>query len=310
LKYFVQAPTRISLFGGGTDVGEYAEKYGGICVNMAINIRQKYYFDINSEGYDDDMLFDYNLVGDGKLEEAFFKEFDYRPKELLQEFDNSIHSGLGSSASASVCLVYALSKLTGIELTKYEIAEKAWDIEVNKVGLFGGKQDQYCAVFGGMNLMKFGKEVKVLPFQRKAAERLAKHILLFDTGIKREDSKIQENLKEITSEQKQVLDIMKNLANDAYHRIYKGGIEGLGRLLDNSWRYKKQSNKVTTPEIDMIYNKAKDLGAYGGKLCGSGGGGYMIFIVPKEKQEYFKNNVGLRWVDFEIDWQGVNGRFL
>jgi len=303
MKYFVQAPVRLSLFGGGSDVGQYAKKYGGVCINMAINIRQEFTFDTDSVG----LRVPPNA--DPKFYQAFLDGFGVKAR-IEQNFNGFIHGGLGTSASAAVCMVYALSKLTGKELTKQEVAEKAWDIEVNKIGLFGGRQDQYCATFGGMNLMEFGKEVKVMGFENKISGRLANDILLFDTGIKRKDSKLQENLKKTTLSQKLALDVMVGLARDACDSIYKGDTRSLGVCLDQTWRYKKQSNNVTTPEIDSIYRKAKILGAYGGKLCGSGGGGYMLFIVPKQKQKYFKDNIGLKWVDFEIDRQGVNGRFL
>src|SRR3990167_977337 len=305
MKYLCEAPVRISLFGSGSDVGEYASKYGGVCINMAINIRQRFIL-----GDDEKVDFGYLENTNPKFYEAFFKEI-YRPNYFLQEFDGFIHSGLGTSASAAVCLVAGLSKLKGEKLIRYEIAEKAWDIEVNKLNLFGGKQDQFCATFGGFNLMKFNDRVEIQSIHREVEEKVTENLLLFDTRIRRKNPKLQENLKTISSGQKQALDIIKNLANDAYHRIYKGDIKGLGKLLDDTWRYKKQSNNVTTPEIDTIYYKARDLGAYGGKLCGSGGGGYMVFIVPMEKQEYFKNQIGLEWVDHGgIDWNGATTRFI
>lgn len=245
-----------------------------------------------------------------KFYEAFFKHMDYKPIYMCQTFDNSIHSGLGTSASLGVALVSTLSRIKGENLSRYQIAETAWDIEVNKVGLFGGRQDQFASAFGGFNLMKFEGVVEVQRFPRGIADEFAKDIILFNTGIQRKNPKLQEGLREITPEQKSALDVIKNLANDAYHRIYKGDTKGLGRILDDTWRYKKLSNNVTTPEIDEIYEKAIKAGAYGGKLCGSGQGGYMIFIAEKEKHEDIKKALGLKWVDFSIDWNGVMTRFI
>ena len=307
MRLLVQAPVRIGLFGGGTDISSYSDFYGGICINMAINIRQEFTFYTEGAG----------LVIPPNASTSFYKSFlkEFELDLLIeQNFDGFIHGGLGSSASAAVCLVSGLSKLKGQELTRYEIAEKAWDIEVNKIGLFGGKQDQYCATFGGFNLMKFGNKVELQSIHRGVAENVADHLLLFDTGIRRTEPKLQENLRTINEEQKQALDMIKQIANDAYHRIYRGNIKGLGELLDTTWQFKKKSNKVTNPQIDGIYNKAIGLGAYGGKLNGSGGGGAMTFIAPQDKHKEIiakMQKIGCRWIDFGgIDWTGVVTRFL
>lgn len=308
MKVLSIAPTRLSLFGGGSDVNPYASIYGGLCINMAINLRQQFILD--DEGYE--LVPSLKIIKGGNPDfyMKFFEEMEFYPN-LVQKADMAIESGLGTSASAAVALISAISKFKGLKMTKDEIAEKAWDIEVNKIGLFGGKQDQYCAAFGGFNLMKFGKEVKIQGFPRRVAEKVSDHLLLFDTGIRRKDPKLQENLKEINEEQKQALDKIKQIANDAYHRIYKGDIKGLGKLLDDTWNYKKKSNKVTTPEIDKHYEIAKKIGAYGGKICGSGGGGCMVFIAPKDKHNDLIEGLDMKYVDHGgICWCGVTVREL
>lgn len=311
-RLIVNAPLRISLFGGGTDVGEYAQKYGGVCINMAVNMEQKLslWFNNRDSASREQDISDIPKDADINFYRAFFDEFDIYP-DLNQEFGDFIRSGLGSSASCAVCLVKGLSMLKGQNLSCLEIAKKAWEIEVNKLDLFGGKQDQCASSFGGFNLMRFeGDNVEVRSIDRKVAESVAKYVLLFDTGLRREKTTIQEGLRVITEEQRQALDVIKQLANDAYHRIYRGDIEGLGELLSESWRQKKKSNSVSLPKIDEIYDKAIDLGAYGGKLLGSGGGGMMIFIVPSDRQEEFKNHLGLKWIDYGgINWNGVVARY-
>src|SRR4030042_4135023 len=148
MKIIAQAPCIVSLFGGGTDVDPYASKYGGLVFNIAINIRQKII-----------------LGGKSKLlpqdNEEFFKVFQPKMKRIEHMFDGEIESGLGSSASLAVALVGAGLKWNGIEMSKEWIAEKAGDIEENKLGLYGGRQDQLCAAYGGVNLMEFGKKVIV-----------------------------------------------------------------------------------------------------------------------------------------------------
>lgn len=297
MKITTQAPLRISLFGGGTDVGEYAKKYGGACINMAINIHQK--FTISDEGKD-------KLIKDDSVD--FIRAFVGKGLSVQHELNGFIHGGLGSSASAAVALISGTLRLNGKKIDKRSIAEMAWKIEVNNLKLFGGKQDQYCASFGGFNLMRFGRGVAVEPL---SAGDITDYILLFDTGFRRKKREIQEGLEEITMLQKLSLDgmyestlIAENLIN---HRMYRE----LGRLMDENWEYKKASNTVSTPEIDKIYSRAKKLGAWGGKLCGSGGGGYMIFMLRPDEQGEFIKNIGIKNVDYGgIDYTGVFSKII
>lgn len=230
---------------------------------------------------------------------------------LKAKFDGEITGGIGSSASAAVALLGALHKLTGKEINPKEIAEEAWDIEVNNCGLFGGKQDQYAAAFGGVNVFEFGKEVKVNSLMPSFIEPIKDSILLFHTGSNRKSSNIQEGLKKLSKAQIFHLDQIKNLTIEAIKVIGSGDIKKFGELLSLSWEYKKKSNKgVSTDKVDKLFDKAKELGAYGGKLCGSGGGGYCIFIVEPSRQEEFKKNIGIKWVDYQISYDGLSTRII
>lgn len=304
MRLLTTAPLRISLMGGGTDVGEYQKRYGGVCLNVAINMRQEFTLDTEDKGF--------YLPPRANIEfyKAFLKEFRIKTMRIEQNFNGFINGGLGSSASAAVALVAGITRLKGKNLSRYEIAEKSWDVEVNKLRLFGGKQDQFTASFGGFNLMRFNERVEIESIPRGIADNIAKHILLFDTGTRRKNPKLQENLKVITKEQKQALDRIKEIALEAHKLVYRGKIDLLGDLLHESWSEKKRSNKVSSPQIDAIYQKAIDAGAYGGKLVGSGGGGYMIFLAERKDHEKIKKALNLKWVDFSIDYNGVETKIL
>lgn len=299
MKVISQAPCRISLFGGGTDVAPYCNQMGGLCLNMAINIRHKV------------ITADKNklLTNDNP---KFFREFITTPVE--HTFDGAIESGLGSSASLAVALVALEAKLKNEKLTRSQMAEKAWEIEVNKLGLFGGKQDQYCASYGGVNLMEFEENgVNVTQLGPSFIEPLVPYLMLFNTGIKRIEPKIQENMKTLTLARKEALDKIKELTKDACVALSNKDIKMVGKLMDIGWELKKKSNNVTTEKIDLIYKKAKKIGAYGGKANGSGGGGYMTFIVPPNKQEKMKSELeknGCKWVDFSVSWDGIDCRSI
>lgn len=304
MRILSSAPTRISLLGGGTDLPVFYEKFGGIVISLAVNLRQ--HIEIRNTG----SKFSISLPENGSLNfyKTFFKEtgFDVGNFYLKCESDIPIESGMGSSASAGVALVAALSKLKGEKLTRAQIAEKAWDIEVNKLGLYGGKQDQYAAAFGGYNRIMFEKDGKVIV--NSFTDLLDKdNLILFDTGLRRKNPKLQENMKELALERVKALLRIKEIAESfTYWR-------DLPKLMRQSWEEKKRSNTITSPEIDEIYNTALKNGAEAGKLLGSGGGGFMLFWVEKEKQQKVRQALerkGCIWYDFDIDKQGMEARIL
>lgn len=309
MKIIALAPTRISLFGGGTDLPVFYEKHGGRIISMAINIRQ--HITLSSEP----ITYKIPLNASENFYQAFFDEMELSDYYMAAEFDAVIESGLGSSASAAVALVGAINRVKDLKLTKKEIAEKAWDIEVNKLKLYGGKQDQISTSFGGVNYIKFSKQrILVTPLYRELAENLADHTLLFYTGNNRKNTKIQEQLKELSQQQVEALYSLKNSCQEAYEYFQQGKFKEIGSLLAQSWHYKKKSNpQMTTAKIDKLYKMAMKNGAWGGKLCGSGGGGYMIFMAPKKNHERLitaLEYMGAEHIDFSIDWTGLETRLL
>lgn len=300
--YESTAPCRISLFGGGTDVGEYADKYGGMCINMAINfvhsISGPREF-LSLEADDSNVFFD-----------TFINQLNLPP--IMHVKNGTIESGLGSSAAVAVAMVNLYDKLRGLGMGRDELAELAWKIEVENVGLFGGKQDQYAAAYGGVNGMIFENgKVEVVPLSQAFPQEIQPHLVLVHTGITRKNTKIQNGLRTITPQQKEQLDMLKKIAYNAVGYIAKGDVEAVGKLMDLSWKAKKKSNHgVTGKKIDEIYAKAKKLGAFGGKLLGSGGGGHMLFVVPQDEQVEFLDKLGLVSEDFEINYDGASIREL
>lgn len=307
MKIYSAAPTRISLFGGGTDVSPYCDLHGGCVISMAVNLRQK-------------VLMDTTVVGHVLPERAshefvkiIFSELNTPlPSGLFCEFDGIIESGMGSSASAAVALIGAINKQQILGMTLSQIAEKAWDIEVNKIGLFGGKQDQYAAAYGGVNAIEFKKDgVSVHPLARGFIEPILPSLALFYTGMNRKSAVIQEGFKELSPTQIISLQGIKKLAYEAVEPIANGDFKKVGQLLDRAWELKKRSNKdITNGQIDAIYAQAKSLGAYGGKILGAGGGGFILFIVDPEKRAEFIKNLGIEWWDFSVDWNGLETRII
>lgn len=315
MKILSQAPSRISLFGGGTDISTYANKYGGICINFAINIRQRVILEYPSTKVfklikgDDPKFLKEVIKAIGKNRHIF---------GISHEYDGEIESGLGSSASYIISLIGAINKLNGVKMNKWEVAEKAFDIEVNKLSLFGGSQDHFVTSIGGINIIEYGKKGKTEMFNfnhdLNAASKLVPYILLFHTGIYRQKNTLQNKFKKLDSKTKNYLDEIAKVAEMAVEPIAQMDYKKIADLLGQSWELKKKSNpEIANSKINYLYDMGIKNGAMAGKLLGSGGGGYMIFMVNPNKQKDFINKMSgspMKWVDFSLDYNGLDVRIL
>jgi len=149
------APCRISLLGGGSDLSPYCDLYGGMVLSMAINLRQEIELTIDNKDHYGDLTFP--LGGSLNFYKTIIEQLGLSQREvgLVAKFDGEITGGIGSSASATVALVGAIAKARDIKYDKDEIARVAWNIEVNILKMFGGKQDQWAAAHGGVNVFEF-----------------------------------------------------------------------------------------------------------------------------------------------------------
>ena len=287
--------------------------YGGATVSLAINIRQTFTL---YEGKDMWQLHGKNKVPYGcnlDFVYAFRKRFDVNSmhhNKFISDSDGGINGGIGSSAAIAVAIVGALAKSQNKTMSRSEIAELAWEIENKDLGMYSGKQDQYSAAYGGLNLFEFTDKVTVQPFDRKYAEGILPSLVLVHTNLERKDPKIQEGFKKLDSKQIAALKQIKSLVAPAIKAIGEGDIQILGEILDTAWNYKKQSNKgVSNERISNIYQTAKYQGAIGGKCVGAGGGGFMVFIV-KDKEKFVSEMKDLEHYDISPDNNGLEVKVL
>ena len=313
------APTRISLFGGGTDLPAYATKYGGLVTSFAINLRQH----ITLYTEKDIFAFNNGEAGPNQFPTNANPDFLY---SILEDYglngmhkikikstcDIPLESGLGSSSAVAVALISALNKVKNIHMTANEVAEKAFGYE-EKMGWVTGKQDFYASAFGGCNVMQFTDKVVVTPLGRAFIEPLQQSFVLMYIGP-RDKKKPQDSMVEISSSQLKALQDIKDFAYESLDAIGKANYIYLGKLLGVYWKKKKQSNlNVTNKKIDDIYEKAISARALGGKLLGAGSGGYMLFIVGPNDRDYFLREMakeGLTETDFSFDFQGADARIV
>ena len=303
----VRAPLRVGFAGGGTDVSPFSDIYGGQVLNATISMfayatiqpRRDEKIIFNSIDRNEKIVVDAEKVieTDGTLHllkgvyNRVVKDFTDYPLsfELSTYVDAPPGSGLGTSSTLVVAILAAFVEWLNIPLGEYEIAQLAYQIERQDLGLSGGKQDQYAATFGGFNFIEFYKDNKVivnpLRIKQDYLNELAFNILLYYTGKSRSSSKIIESQAKSVDRKNSSLEAMLKLKEQSVmmkEALLKGQIDEIGKILDFGWKYKKRTaNEISNRIIDEIYETAKKAGATGGKISGAGGGGFMIFYCPQ-----------------------------
>jgi D-glycero-alpha-D-manno-heptose-7-phosphate kinase len=295
-----RTPFRISFFGGGTDYPAWVDKHGGAVLSTTFD-KYSYitcrtlppFFEhkhrIAYSVLED--VFDIDEIKHPAIRAVLKDYFDGSGFEVHCDSDLPARSGLGSSSAFVVGLVNVLEALKGRRISPEQLAKTAIRYEQDVLKENVGSQDQIATTFGGLNIIYFHQDrsfrVEPLVIPAKRRELLDSHLMLFFTGIARYASEIAksqiENIESKTTE----LMRMRAMVDEAVG-ILSGGkdIRPFGELLHNAWLYKKSlSDKISTDEVDTIYEAARKAGALGGKLLGAGGGGFILFFVEPEKQD-------------------------
>jgi D-glycero-alpha-D-manno-heptose-7-phosphate kinase len=302
-----RAPLRLGLGGGGTDTSPYAESFGGVVINATVDLYAHVTLtprsDDSVELYQDDRHASWRgsaepaLPLDGGLDLlkgaynrmcADFNGGKAIPLDINVYADAPPGSGLGTSSGMVVALVQAFNELLQVGMRPYDVAHLAYEIERLDLKLNGGKQDHYAAAFGGVNFIEFGPGPSVLvnPLRISAdvAAEFEASLILFCSSVSRESARIiDEQTRNVSRGDAASVEAMHELKAISYRMkeaLLRGRIADMGAILDAGWLHKKRTaSAVTTPELDAIYDAAKQAGALGGKVSGAGGGGFMMFVV-------------------------------
>lgn len=294
-----RTPFRVSFFGGGTDYPKWFQEHGGVVLATSID---KYCY-ISCRYLPQFFEHNYRIVY-SKIENVRTIDEIVHPAvravlghyhcesglEIHHDGDLPARSGLGSSSSFTVGLINAVKALGGSYISKEELAAQAINIEQNVIGESVGSQDQISAAFGGFNRIEFLRDgsfqVTPIILQKDRVHELQDHLMLFFTGLSRNAPEIAQSKIENFRNREAELLRMKEMVDESIGLLQYGkSIDDFGRLLDESWQYKRTlSNKVTTPEVDAIYDMAIASGAIGGKLLGAGGGGFLLVFAAPEQQ--------------------------
>lgn len=343
-----RAPVRVDFAGGWTDVALFTADEPGVVINATINIysyataRRLPDKEIESNAYgyrhkesiEDRSIRIYSADFDVYQEAADIKQLEYDGNidlakaalrktnidygvEIITRSNAPAGSGLGTSASMGVALVGVLNSLNGNDYLPYELAEQASAIERHELGILGGKQDHYASAIGGFNFMEFsGEEVRVfeLPIALDTLYELEKNLVLCYTGKSRLSADIhQKVVNAFRSGDKETLKALKNLrqiAREMKSALLKGKLSDFAQLMSENWENQKRlHSSVSNSQIDELFDIALSRGALGGKACGAGGGGCLIFYSEPDREHLVRRNLensGARIIDFDFISKGIS----
>lgn len=294
-------PQRLSFAGGGTDLPDFYAHHGGAVVSATIDkyiyCTVKRHSPLFNEAYRLSYSKTEHVQSLDDIENDVAREclrllHVEPPLFIATASDLPALSGLGSSSSFAVGLLYALHTLRGEDVSAGQLAEEACHVEIEMLGRPIGKQDQYAAAFGGLNCIAFRKDGRVhidsLWLPEDGAALLFRNSMLFWTGMQRQAGDILQEQRDRIEDTSQTLIRMRDMAAECRDTLLEGTKDPrkFGELLDAGWRAKRTlASKISSSEIDAIYARALDAGALGGKIAGAGGGGFLYLVVPPELQD-------------------------
>lgn len=314
-----RTPLRLSFVGGGSDMKAFYQQAEGQVLSAVMD---KFIYVIVKERFDDQIYINYS-------QKECVGHVDEIQHDLVREamrltgIENGIEittladipssgSGLGSSSSVTVGLLHAFHTYQNTLVTAEQLACEACQIEIDILGKPIGRQDQYAAAYGDINQFIFKPYDTVhrnrIVMGNVIFRKFSSSILLYYTGINRSADTILSKQNANYSEQKkrETMGEMVSLVEHFKKNLEQGNIEECGKLLDYNWQLKqKMASGINNDQIQVMYEKAKKAGALGGKIAGAGGGGFLMLIVPREKQNsVFEAMKAYRELPFMLEQSG------
>lgn len=298
-----RAPLRVSFVGGGTDLPDFYRRYPGRVISTAID--KFVYLVINrtplipkvsvrysvSETVDHPKNLQHTRIRAALLDLGIEKGLEIGSFASLPA-----KTGLGSSSSFSVALMKGLHAYRGKKIDKKEAAEAACRLEIELVKEPIGKQDQYAAAFGGFNIFQFNSDgtvdIEPILLDYKKQTLLEDHMLIFFTGISRTASSVLTEQKSRIDEHFETYKKMADSVFDFKEKLIKGDIKGMAEILHQGWLHKKSlASNVSNNLIDSLYEAGLKTGAWGGKILGAGGGGFILVMASPKNQSEIKKKL-------------------
>ena len=309
----------MSFFGGGTDIPEYFNRNRGAVLSTTFDkyvyvtvrhLPRFFEYTTEIEYSQQERVTNVDDIQHPMVRNAM-KYLDMHELHISYDADLPSRTGLGTSSTFAVGLLNAFYSLKGKFVSKEQLARDAIHVERTLCKEAGGWQDQIAASFGGFNRIDFENgDFRITPIiispERK--QELNNNLMLFFTGFTRFSADIQESTKSCFNDSSDKLEQMLALVDDAQDVLVNKDrdLDDFGRLLDQTWKLKRGVNsEITTDSIDALYEKGIKAGALGGKLLGAGGGGFLLFYVPKRKQGSVRRALRLMEVPFQFENTGT-----
>lgn len=321
-----RTPFRLPLGGGSTDLPAYYEKHGGFIFAAAINLYM--YVAVNRPPSDDLIRLKYRQSEEVKnlddikhplIRAALKRSGINKMIEVSSMSDVSDGTGLGSSSSYLVGLLNALHTLKGENISRRHLAEEAFEIATSDLGLPDGKQDPYLASFGNFCVLDIAPNgavtVSNANISKSVQDAFEQRTLLFYTGVRRPSEDIlRDQQNAVRANEQNAIELKhqtKKIGQNILNVFEAGRLDEFGNLMDEHWALKrKMSNKMSNDKFDEIYERAKKVGALGGKIVGAGGGGFFLIYCREGSQSKVReifHNYGLREIPFSVDSTGTQG---
>ena len=318
------APLRVSFVGGGSDISSFYERQNGAVVSAAINKYVYVHIKRHDPLFQERFRISYSEIEHTQVRKDIkngvvrscleLLDID-EPLQISTSADLPANSGLGSSSSFTVSLLLGLHALRGEEVSPVQIAEEACEVEISFLGSAIGKQDQYAAAFGGLNYFEFqtNGKVKIEPIYLSNVDmgRLLERSVLVWTGQSRKaDDILKDQAGRATENYNHLLEL-SNLANSLKEHLLQRTLDWseIGRMISQGWEIKQTlSPKIVTPEIQAIASRLEEMGCYGYKLLGAGGGGFMFALI-EDPQKAILGSLG-GWSTFRPKLDHIGARIV
>lgn len=330
----VRSPLRVD-FVGMTDYLPACRRFGGSIVNATIN---KYIYATATAREDGRVILCAPDLDDLRVEVASPDELDPGgelglAQEIIRRFDlpGGVElttysqmpggAGLGSSSTIATCIIAALNALTGWRLTDHEMAQLAIDCETVALRTTYGWQDQYSPVTGGgVKFMRYwpdasghGVEINRISLTAAQLAALQRALVVCYSGISRPAGNILGAVADGFAQGRpsviEGLQGMSACADQMRLALLEGRLDDLGPLLSETWRLHRGLHPdVTSEAIERLHELAMDHGASGGRVCGAGGGGTLMFYCPPPADFHVAQALtaaGAQVFDVAIDTTGL-----
>ena len=293
-----RTPFRVSFAGGGSDLPSFYHRHEGCVLSTTIN---KYMYVIIHPTFNrDETIVKYNRTEIVKsireiqhpIARQLLLDHKLSGVEVVSSADVPSGTGLSTSSAYTVGLIHALYAFQGKYCSQEKIAKEACELEIEKLGEPIGKQDQYGTAVGGLKFIRFlpndTVEVEPVIVTQETQRELDNNLLLFYTGLTHTAGEIlKEQSRNVVSSDDKYRGLVKmtELAYELRDAVSSRNLDRFGEILNENWLIKRQlAGSISNGVIEKYYRKAMENGALGGKLLGAGGGGFLLFYCPREKQ--------------------------